>query len=160
MEMPWGTWNRAPMGRLIPWTMVTEELLKAMPASRAARAIWFLPSQSSPCSHTFFKWLKILWQADRARVSLRGWAFFEVYASMAWVRASTPVAAVISGGAVMVNCGSMTAKSGISPGPFKSIFTCVAVSVIMVNWVASDPVPAVVGMAAMGAGFSQTDRPM
>jgi len=60
-----------------------------------------------------------------------------------------PVAAVILGGTVMVNCGSITARSGIRDGPFKSIFTCVARSVMIVNWVASDPVPAVVGTAAI-----------
>ena len=45
---PWGTWNKAPMGRLIPWITVTEALLKAIPASSAAKLICILASRSSP----------------------------------------------------------------------------------------------------------------
>ncbi len=50
----------------------------------------------------------------------------------------------------MENCGSMTARSGISTFPLSSILISFLVSVMMVNWVASDPVPAVVGIAMMG----------
>ena len=69
---------------------------------------------------------------------------------MAWHRASSPVAAVTAGGAVVVKLGSTTATSGMRAGPFNSIFTWVSSSVITVNMVASEPVPAVVGIATMG----------
>ena len=39
VEIPCGTWNNAPIGLLIPCTTVTDALLNATPASRAAAAI-------------------------------------------------------------------------------------------------------------------------
>ena len=65
-------------------------------------------------------------------------------------RASRPVAAVIEGGAVTVNLGSSIARSGIRTGPFNSILISLFVLVIMVNCVASEPVPLVVGIATVG----------
>ena len=56
----------------------------------------------------------------------------------------------MAGGVVRVNLGSSTAISGIRFLPFSSILISASVLVIMVNWVASEPVPLVVGMAAMG----------
>ena len=72
---------------------------------------------------------------------------------MLLVSASRPVEAVTLAGADSDSAESTTARSGSRAAPFSSIFTWVAVSVIMVNWVASDPVPAVVGMATIpGSG--------
>ena len=56
----------------------------------------------------------------------------------------------MAAGAVMVNLGSSTAISGIRFLPFSSILMSASVFVMMVNWVASEPVPLVVGMAAIG----------
>ena len=103
LEMPCATWNRAPMGRLMPCTMVTEALLKAMPASRAARDISSLASTFPPSWKATGRYLKILCTAERANTSVSGCAFTEVKDSTAWVRASRPVAAVVLGGAVIVN---------------------------------------------------------
>ena len=61
-----------------------------------------------------------------------------------------PVDAVTGFGAVTVNCGSTTASWGISTCPFRSILISRVVSLMIVNWVASDPVPAVVGIAVIG----------
>ncbi len=80
----------------------------------------------------------------------------DVYASMAWVKASTPVATVTSGGTVRVNTGSMTAKSAMSLASLRSIFTSVSVLVIIETFVASEPVPAVVGIATVGEDFFQS----
>ena len=73
-----------------------------------------------------------------------------MYASLAWQSASSPVAAVTDGGAVMVNAGSSIARSGIRTAPFKSIFMSFSVFVMIVNCVASEPVPLVVGIATIG----------
>ena len=78
----------------------------------------------------------------------------EVYPSTAWVKASNPVALVTLFGEDTVNDASTIATSGISTVPFNNILIVVFVSVIMVNCVASDPVPAVVGIATIGgSGF-------
>src|SRR5512135_1066790 len=70
---------------------------------------------------------------------------------MAWVRASKPVAAVISRGMETVRRGSTRAILGMIIGLAISILTSRSVSVMMVNWVTSLPVPAVVGTAITGA---------
>ena len=67
---------------------------------------------------------------------------------------------MIFGGTDKVNRGSTTASCGMSTVPFSSIFTSFFVSLMMVNWVASDPVPAVVGMAVMGGVGAVMGRPM
>src|SRR5512139_2288896 len=70
---------------------------------------------------------------------------------MAWVKASRPVAAVMPWGIVRVIRGSTRATRGRMLGLAMSIFTSLAVSVMMVKGVTSLPVPAVVGMAMSGA---------
>ena len=85
--------------------------------------------------------------AESANVSVSGCARRDVYASIAWQRASTPVAAVTAGGAVIVNEGSTTASAGMIEGPPSSILTLFSVSVMIVFFVTSEPVPAVVGIA-------------
>ena len=67
--------------------------------------------------------------------------------------ASRPVEAVTLFGDDIENAGSMIASDGIRQSPFRSIFMLVALSVITVNFVASEPVPAVVGIAAIGGIF-------
>ena len=74
----------------------------------------------------------------------------DVYASLAWQSASSPVAAVTLLGAVSVNAGSSIAISGISTAPLRSILISFSVLVIIVNCVASEPVPDVVGIATIG----------
>ena len=78
LEIPWGTWNSAPIGLLMPWTKVTEELLNAIPASNAASDIWIRASSWSPCSHAVLRLSKILRHAESANVSDKGCAFLEV----------------------------------------------------------------------------------
>jgi len=72
---------------------------------------------------------------------------------MAWVRASTPTAAVKCGGVPSVRQASITARSGIMSGWMMRCLTCSppSVSVTTVALVASEPVPAVVGTAISGA---------
>ena len=66
------------------------------------------------------------------------------------MRASRPVAEVTDFGAPTVKLLSTIASFGTSTSPFKSIFIPFSESVITVNFVASLPVPAVVGIAARG----------
>ena len=67
---------------------------------------------------------------------------------MAWVSVSMPVSAVRRKGQLSVSSKSTMAACGITPLPAISIFSSVSVSVMTVNLVTSDPVPAVVGMAS------------
>ena len=64
--------------------------------------------------------------------------------------ASSPVDAVTLLGEDIENSGSMTASVGTRSSPLSSIFILVSLSVMTVNFVASEPVPAVVGIAAIG----------
>lgn len=89
--------------------------------------------------------------AGRARLSEKGLALRLTYASTAWVSASMPVSAVSRGGIDRVSSASITVASGRNAGPVQSIFSSVALSVMTVNWVASDPLPAVVGTAITGS---------
>ena len=60
----------------------------------------------------------------------------------------------------MVNIGSMIARSGIRQAPVSNIFTFVSVSLMIVNLVASEPVPAVVGMATRPGLLMSMSLPM
>lgn len=74
--------------------------------------------------------------------------------------ASIPVAAMTEGGAERVRIGSTMAMVGMNTGCFSIILTSSAVLVITVTSVASEPVPAVVGMAKCGMrGGMQDDFP-
>ena len=84
-------------------------MLNAIPASNAAIDICSLASTFFPSWNATGRYLKIRLIADNANVSDNGCASLDVYASAACVSASNPVAAVIFGGAVIVNCGSMIA---------------------------------------------------
>lgn len=88
--------------------------------------------------------------AFRARPSENGLALRLTYASTACVSASMPVSAVSREGIDRVSSKSTTAATGRNAGPVQSIFSSVALSVMTVNWVASEPLPAVVGTAITG----------
>ena len=55
---------------------------------------------------------------------------------------------------------SSTARSGSSLSPFSSILISFSVSVIIVNFVASEPVPAVVGISTIGGNSPSISFPM
>ena len=81
-------------------------------------------------------------------------------ASMAWVRASIPVSAVIEDGRLIVRRGSRTAVSGIRQRSLTAYlygFPSIQ-SVMTAAAVASEPVPAVVGTANSGGSFRRTFR--
>ena len=78
LESPCATWNIAPIGRLIPWTKVTDALLNAIPASSAAIDICSLASTFFPSLNATGRYLKILLIAERANVSDNGCASFDV----------------------------------------------------------------------------------
>lgn len=69
---------------------------------------------------------------------------------MAWVKASTPVAAVNAGGIPYVSRGSRMAISGTRYMEMTSSFSWAASSVMIVVPETSLPEPAVVGMAMIG----------
>ena len=95
-----------------------------------------------------------------ARSSVSSPALTDVYASTACVRASRPVAAVTVFGISTVYSGLMTATSGTRQSPFNSILIPFSVSVTIVNLVASEPVPAVVGIATIGGTFPSIIFPL
>ena len=77
-------------------------------------------------------------------------AFTEMYASMLWMRASMPEAAVTPAGQLTVRAGSMSAMLGMRKGLTTPCFTFSFSLAKMAMAVHSEPVPAVVGMAMMG----------
>src|SRR5262245_1824659 len=91
---------------------------------------------------------------DSATGSVSGFAFRETYASIPWVNASTPTCAVRGLGIENVSSQSTMATVGMSFASRIIIFTLREVSVITATFVASLPVPAVVGTATNGGpGF-------
>ena len=87
-------------------------------------------------------------------------ALRETQDSMAWVSASTPVAAVSAGGMPKVSSGSRMAASGMRYGEITSSFSWAAVSVMIVVPDTSLPDPAVVGIARIGTpGFRTRPTP-
>jgi hypothetical protein len=88
--------------------------------------------------------------ASRALASVSGWAPTETKASMAWVRASMPVAAVTAGGISSITLASSTAISGMMFGSIITSFTWRSLSIITALLVISAAVPAVVLMATSG----------
>ena len=85
-----------------------------------------------------------------AAASVSGFAFVETYASIAWVRASIPVAAVRAGGIPTIRFGSLIAICGVTRQSTIAIFTCRLVSVMIQKRVISEAVPAVVLTAIIG----------
>ena len=84
-------------------------------------------------------------------VSTTAEAPIEVYASMACVRASLPLAAVISGGALRVNSGSINATSANQASWRRLDFWSWRGDINTAFFVTSAPVPAVVGTAIQGS---------
>jgi hypothetical protein len=66
------------------------------------------------------------------------------------------VLAVRAGGSPVVNSGSSTANSGMRSIEASDTFAPASTSDKTANWVTSLPVPAVVGMAMIGSGFTWT----
>lgn len=88
------------------------ELEKAAPASRLPLAMTMRALRSFPFCTARGRARTIWAMAFSAKASLTGLRCRQVAASMAWTRASNPVAAVIRGGRVSVIRGSSTAASG------------------------------------------------
>ena len=83
-------------------------------------------------------------------------ALTEMYASMLWMSASMPEAAVTLGGQLTVSSGSMSATFGMRNGLTRPCFTLSFSLAKMAMAVHSEPVPAVVGMAMIGRPFFLT----
>ena len=135
----------------MPWTRATEALEKDIPASRDATCISVRAVRSSPFRKAARRDWPTFRMAERARLSERAVARIEMYDSMAWVRASTPVEAVTNGEHVTVKSGSSIATSGMRCGSAMSILTLVAGSEMMAKRVTSLPVPAVVFTTSSGS---------
>ncbi len=83
-------------------------------------------------------------------------ALTDMNASMLWIRASMPEAAVTPGGHEMVSNGSTMARSGMRCGLTTPCFTFFSSFEKMAMAVTSEPVPAVVGIAIRGSPFLGT----
>ena len=140
------------------WAMPVPELSMAMPASAAAICIPPRASRSSGASTARPRWRTTSRIACRQTESFIRLARRMVAASMAWTSASTPVAAVSSGGRPTVSVGSRSARSALSSSPQAQTFSPLAL-VNTETRVVSDPVPAVVGRQilarpCLGSGFT------
>ncbi len=83
-------------------------------------------------------------------MSVSGVAASETKDSMPCVRASTPVAAASSLSFVLSSSGSTMAMSGTSDLEMIDILSLRCESTMMVNWLTSEPAPAVVGTITIG----------
>src|SRR5699024_1235199 len=81
-------------------------------------------------------------------------AWRDIKASIPWLNASIPVATVKDRGAETVNSGSTIARCGVITGCLIIIFIFNSVLVTTKASVTSEPVPAVVGIAITGTGFT------
>ena len=85
-----------------------------------------------------------------AWMSASGLCASDTNASMPWVSASSPVAALSHSGIVISSRGSVIEMSGTSARPMIVIFTERAVSETMQNCETSAPVPDVLGIISSG----------
>ena len=111
---PCATPKRAPTACASAWLTPTNAFENARPAIVAALAMSVRARRSSPSATARGSAPKIRFIACRQNASVNGDAKIDTYASSAWVSASTPVSAVISGGSVSVSRGSTIATSGTS----------------------------------------------
>ena len=124
--------------------------MKASPASSAAWAIALRAAGSCGRIMVRTRFACTSEIACSAWWSVSGpWAS-ETNASMPWVSASRPVAALRSSGIVVSSRGSITDTSGTSARPMMVILVCRSVSVTMQNWETSAPVPDVDGSMIIG----------
>ena len=85
--------------------------------------------------------------AFSAAASVKSFAFFDTNASIACVRTSIPVSAVIDGGTVFVSSASRIASSGRSSSATNGYFADFSGSLMTEKRLTSVPVPLVVGIA-------------
>ncbi|MNG18494.1 hypothetical protein D3C84_1025650 [compost metagenome] len=105
---------------------------------------------SSPWATAVRRLAEINSTALSAQASVIGVAAVDTYASIAWVSASMPVAAVRPLGMAAISEGSLTDNSGVTLRSTMAIFTCRTSSVMMQKRVISLAVPAVVLIAING----------
>ena len=142
--------NFAPSGRAMPCTSATELLVKAMPASSEPSRHSRRASASSGLANATGRNRASLPAARKEKSMVSLVALRDTQDSMAWVKASTPVAAVSAGGIPYVSRGSRMAISGTRYMEMTSSFSWAASSVMIVVPETSLPEPAVVGMAMIG----------
>ena len=137
-------------------TAPTPALPKAMPPSMAPMAMLCRASTLVPSSTAVRRLAVISSIPSRASGSVCSVALTEMNASMLWISASMPAAAVMPGGHDIVSIGSTMAMSGIRCGLTTPCFTFFFSFAKMAMAVTSEPVPAVVGTAISGSPFLGT----
>ena len=88
--------------------------------------------------------------ADNAIASLRIFTPLLIITSVLWNKASNPWYAVYLAGTVRISSGSTMARTGVSSGAPKPIFSFVLGLEITPQQLISEPVPEVVAMVTMG----------
>ena len=125
---PCGVSYSAPRGCAIEWTIPSPTLENPMPATYCPRAMPSLPSGVlSTAPRRLFAMISIalIWN-----ISDNSQAPAVIYPSIAWVKASMPVAAVSPFGIEAIISESTNATTGISFGSTHTIFRFFAASVI------------------------------
>src|SRR5437867_2666980 len=90
LDNPCGRRKSSPSGRLIPCTRHTLEFVNASPPCSAATDIASRASAFPGSAHAVRRLAWIFVMHERATGSVSGFALRETYASIPWVRASTP----------------------------------------------------------------------
>ena len=110
---PWGRSCRPPIACPMACTRPSPVVPIPMPAICDASSIADLASRSAPSATLLARCAPAIAMTWRAIPSAHGLARTDRYDSMAWVSASTPVAAVAAGGRPTVSSGSSMAAAGI-----------------------------------------------
>ena len=129
------------------WHIPRDATLKAAPAIQDALCICARAFRSDPSVTHRSRKSKTVRMDFSAKASVKSLAFVETNASIACVRTSIPVSAVIFGGTVSVSSGSRNTTSGVRSSSTSGYLTPAALSVMTANAVTSLPVPLVVGSA-------------
>ena len=119
--IPWGISYTAPSGCAIEWTIPSPTFENPIPATYWAILI---PSISSKflSATAPLRCFAINSIAFISNISDITWAPFVIYPSIAWVKASIPVAAIVLFGIVSISSASTIATNGISLGSTQTIF--------------------------------------
>src|ERR1035437_735593 len=161
---PWGIGYWAPSGEARPWTAPNPAWARHIPEHSAAYAIRSraaaatLPGPAAPrpataSSNHGSNPSRADARPERASASVKGLACADTYDSSSWVSASMPLAAISSGGQLDNRSGSTIATRATSDSSRNDFLKPPAPRTLRTAFfVASLPVPAVVGTAMNGTG--------
>ena len=121
--------------------------MNANPARQDATCIFCLACVSFPSKYALKRNTPHISIDFSAKAVEKSFLFVLTQASIACVKTSIPVSAVIAGGTLFTNSASKIVSSGVSDSDTSGYFLSASRSETTANEVTSEPVPLVVGIA-------------